>query len=70
MQDNTQSTCSECAFFDNRNSFCRRFPPSVIPSGNKYDELTGYKTTFAKTVYPIISMPEVDYCGEFQQAIV
>lgn len=66
---NNQPTCVGCAFFDNRNNFCRRFPPSVIPSGNKHDELTGYKITFAKTVYPIIAMPEVDYCGEFQQAM-
>ena len=62
--------CIKCRFFDNRNSFCRRFPPTTIPSGNKYDELTGYKITFAKTVYPIMSMPEVDYCGEFQISLV
>lgn len=59
--------CSMCSFFEPRTAFCRRFPPQTINSGKHEDMNTGYVTTFAKAVFPVITRPMVDYCGEFNR---
>lgn len=60
-------SCNNCHFFEPRTKFCRRFPPQTINSGKREDDYTGYVTTYAKSVFPIIKCPLSDYCGEFRQ---
>lgn len=63
MQDDLIK-CINCLYFDS-NNFCRRFPPQSINSGRHTDKNTGFVTTFASAMFPIIKKPELDWCGEF-----
>lgn len=55
-----QICCQKCKFFEARNGFCRRKPP--IPMALN---ISGVQVTTSN--YPKISMPDVDWCGEFQR---
>lgn len=59
-----EKCCANCKCFEARNNFCRRFPPQPIV----IDSDKGYNTTrkdFIISKYPVISMPELDWCWEF-----
>ena len=68
--------CKDCRFFEPRNSFCRRNPPTPIvidtDRGYSSNQRGGYnnshKKDFIISKYPVISLPEVDWCGEFEDA--
>lgn len=50
-------SCLTCKYFEDSNSFCRRFPatPLVIKKNNKF---------VVEGMFPIISKPALDWCGE------
>lgn len=59
-----EKCCMNCKFFEARNNFCRRFPPKpiVIDTDKSYNNS---RKDFIISKYPVVSMPELDWCGEF-----
>jgi hypothetical protein len=51
--------CANCNSFDSRNRFCRVNPPQPI-----IFVLEGKKVT--ESQYPVVKLPEVDWCQKFQ----
>lgn len=59
----TKKTCSTCMFFEPRTKFCRKNPPMPLTVDEK---MTKYTTAiFAK-----IQMPDVDWCGEWNDGSI
>jgi hypothetical protein len=56
--EENKNCCQNCEFFEPRTSFCRRYPPTpmIINVG-------GVQVTTSN--FPKISIPDVDWCGEF-----
>jgi hypothetical protein len=56
--DVIDTCCQNCKFFECRNNFCRRYPPTpmIINVG-------GVQVTTSN--FPKITIPDVDWCGEF-----
>ncbi len=69
-----EKCCESCKFFEPRNKFCRRFPPTPIvkDTENHYKSHTGEKgkRDFIISKYPVIAMPDLDWCGEFESSNV
>ncbi len=62
--------CKDCKYFEARNNFCRRNPPTpiVIDTDKGYSTSqrgVSHKKDFIISKYPVISMPDLDWCGEF-----
>jgi len=58
-------SCAICEFYEERTGFCRRFPPTpvvIAVADKKYHENKDY----AVSKYPVISFPDIDWCGEFK----
>jgi hypothetical protein len=59
--------CKDCAFFEERNRFCRRFPPQpVVISVKKRDSDQDVRNDLVVSKYPVVVYPDSDWCGEFQ----
>jgi len=58
-------SCSNCFYFEERTSFCRRFPPQPVMgrNWNSSDE----EVVFSATIFPKIDRPTMDYCGEWER---
>jgi hypothetical protein len=56
-------SCKQCTYFDSDNSFCRRFPPTPVVIKRDGKQLVVSK-------YPVIQMPNVDYCGEIRRGVL
>jgi len=53
--------CFDCKYFDDRTHFCRRTPPIPVVF---YDNKT--KENKVSSKFPVITMPELDYCSQFE----
>jgi hypothetical protein len=67
-----EKCCANCEFFEPRNNFCRRFPPKPIvidtDKGYNSNNRKDYsRKDFIISKYPVVSMPELDWCGEFNE---
>lgn len=60
--DHADNKCINCTFWDERNSFCRRYPPTSVVVNRNNRELV-------ISVYPVIQKPELDHCGEFNKKV-
>ena len=58
--DLNKKCCYNCKFFEQRNCFCRFFPPTPM-----IVNVGGVQVTTSN--YPKISIPELDWCGQFEK---
>jgi Fe-S-cluster containining protein len=65
--------CINCKFFESKNSFCRRFPPTVVVEEREiHEDRSNYGNSVSKnrqiimTKFPVIIKPELDWCGEWE----
>jgi hypothetical protein len=58
-------SCENCAFFQAKNKFCRRFPPQPVVI--EILESNGKRRDIVVSKFPVVVHPEFDYCGEFQE---
>jgi len=61
---NNDRVCKQCEFYEERTGFCRRFPPTSVIINVK-DKKTNEFKDLAVSKYPVISLPNADWCGEF-----
>ena len=54
--------CIECAHFEERTSFCRLNPPTVVTI---YEEIDNKLEMKIKSMFPTIYRPDVDYCNHY-----
>lgn len=59
--DTNQKCCFNCEWYEERSGFCRKNPPTPIPS---YIKGVGNITNSA---FPKINMPALDWCSFFMQ---
>lgn len=63
MNENTPVNCNNCIHFDQRTHFCRKAPPKPVVF---YDPKI--KENKVSSKFPVITLPELDYCSEFEEA--
>jgi hypothetical protein len=66
---NEEKCCKDCAFYESRNKFCRRYPPTPITISVK-NKKTGKIEEFVVSKYPVISFETTDWCGEFKNNLI
>lgn len=59
-EEESQICCQKCKFFEQRNSFCRFYPPTPMTIN-----VSGIQVTTSN--FPKITIPDVDWCGQFQE---
>ena len=56
--------CANCDVFDKETRFCRLNPP--IPIRETIKESNGYVKQVIVSMFPVIRMPEQDWCSNFK----
>ena len=66
--EKVSETCQNCRFFEQRTHFCRLNPPTpvVFLQVEKDDNGDQIFINKAGSKYPVIGMPEMDYCSQFK----
>ena len=67
-----ENVCNKCKFFEQRTHFCRLNTPTpvVFLQVEKDHNDNQIFVNKAGSKYPVIGMPEMDFCSKFEENII